>query len=99
MPWMVNLFLALRVLYPTKHWVASVAKFAFVFYALSCFCNWTLQVTGALATVLGWQGQVATIGTYLWLLFQFPLVRDDLVLMRWLATFDPKKNQRKKKIN
>jgi len=84
--WPVNFFLAMRVVYPDQRWVAVLARVALLVYVCVCACNWTWHALWYASHV--WRGTVTLFQTaYVALL---PLIiRDDIVLMRWLWSYEP----------
>lgn len=89
----VNAFLGLRVVYPDAAWMAAVAATCFAVYAACCGINWGLHAVWALdglrSRTLRWQ-DVAYLASL------SVMVRDDLVLMRWLRRYRPGRDEKKK---
>eukprot|EP00045_Choanoeca_perplexa_P003758 m.33247 g.33247 ORF g.33247 m.33247 type:complete len:329 (+) comp12214_c1_seq1:148-1134(+) len=88
----VNAFLALRVLYPTARRLKHFAQFCALVYAVCCFFNWLLHIVWAVDGLLisqdwTWFNGLLNIA-YLGLACS--LVNDDIVLLKWLVTFEPK---------
>mmetsp|Transcript_2567 Transcript_2567/g.4662 ORF Transcript_2567/g.4662 Transcript_2567/m.4662 type:complete len:121 (+) Transcript_2567:2-364(+) len=87
----VNAFLALRVMYDDAAWLALLAKVSFVVYAGCCFANWGLHLLWLIECLI--QQSLSPLEwtwTLLYLAAIAALVNDDLKLMHWLRTFDPK---------
>jgi hypothetical protein len=86
--WPVNLFLALRVVYPKAAWMGTYAHFAFVVYCICCFANWSQHLLWILENgingVLRWQEILYVSSLSI-------IVNDDLILLSWLYKFDPAK--------
>jgi hypothetical protein len=96
---MVNLFLALRVVVPKSAFVRCLARAAALVYIVVCVVNWSLQLIALTASALSLDGLgPPTWGLLVWALSMVPLVQDDVVLMQWLATFDPIAEERKARI-
>lgn len=87
--WPVNLFLALRCVYPKRWWMKCLALLAMIVYFASCAFNWLWH------TVWFWN-QISSEGALLhwhgWLVFAYGIAvagvaRDDLILLTWLLLF------------
>eukprot|EP00730_Choanoeca_flexa_P001568 TRINITY_DN10692_c0_g1_i2.p1 TRINITY_DN10692_c0_g1~~TRINITY_DN10692_c0_g1_i2.p1 ORF type:complete len:320 (+),score=36.20 TRINITY_DN10692_c0_g1_i2:376-1335(+) len=93
----VNAFLALRVLYPTARRLKHFAQFSAMVYSICCFFNWLLHLAWLVDGLFISQDWTltATIINTAYLAFVGALVNDDLVLLKWLLTFDPEKGRAK----
>jgi hypothetical protein len=91
----VNGFLGLRVTSPGSWWMRPLSRGCFVLYAGCCFCNWSLHLAwgadNAARGVLRWQEVLYLVSLSL-------LVRDDLILMKWLKNFKPATPEELKKL-
>lgn len=76
--YIVNFHLAIRWFFP-KDATCRLRYLAGAIYALSCGMSWSWQMWWIWNTVLEWYHYVY-IGLMLW------IVRDDIILMRWLTT-------------
>jgi hypothetical protein len=83
----VNLFLGLRCTSAEAAGVALLARFSLALYVVACAFNWGLHilwlVDGALRNSL-------TLAEYAYACSLYAFVRDDLILMSWLASYDAK---------
>jgi hypothetical protein len=96
--WIVNLFLALRVVVPKSPVVTTIAHLASMVYVAVCACNWSLQFIALAAHVLSLDGFTPEIGLFLWGVSMIPLVHDDIILIKWLYAFDPKVEEKKSQL-
>lgn len=86
--WPVNAFLALRCTNPESKAVGALARFALALYALVCAGNWGLH---ALWLASGSARGALSLGEYAYAASLYLFVRDDLILMGWLASYGKKK--------
>ena len=79
---MVNAYLALRVVYPRASWVRLISKISLATYLLVCAVNWSVH----LMWVLGYWKLDFHFNVYsvLYMVMISTLVHDDVVLIRWL---------------
>ncbi len=87
----VNVFLALRVVYPDASWLKWFAKFSLVSYVICCTFNWSIHVVWLVRVIYDWRN--LSIFPFLYMFAIYFLVTDDLVLMKWLCYY--KVNERK----
>lgn len=80
MPFLVNAYLALRVVYSGK-WLHVLVKMGLWPYVLCCACNWTVHLLWLCSLV--YKLEIGIINM-LYLLAIATMVNDDIVLMRWL---------------
>lgn len=82
MPYLVNAYLAFRVLYEKTGWICVLVKASLWTYLLCCACNWTAHLMWLYSLVVSWELSIASV---LYLLAFSALVHDDIVLIKWLA--------------
>lgn len=78
----VNIFLALRVVYPDAKWLRGFALFSLIAYVICCALNWSIHVVWTLRIAYDWRN--LSIFPFLYLFAVYFLVTDDIVLMKWL---------------
>jgi hypothetical protein len=78
-PFSVNLYLALRVVYPKSFVVSAIRWIALVSYVICCFFNWSVH--------LYWLVRLSDFSIYsmVYMGLLVSIVRDDIILMSWLA--------------
>ena len=81
MPFLVNAYLALRVVYSKGEWLHILAKMGLWPYLLCCACNWTVHVIWLCYLVYNWEISIINI---LYLLAISNMVNDDIILIKWL---------------
>ena len=81
MPFLVNAYLGLRVVYPKAGWMHVLVKASLWPYLLCCACNWTVHLVWLYSLIVGWQLSLANV---LYLLAIGTMVNDDIVLIKWL---------------
>ena len=96
--WMVNLFLALRVVIPKSGAVSALAHIAAIVYVAVCAGNWSLQLIALAASALSLDGLAPSWGLLLWAISMLPLISDDVKLIGWLRGYDPLKEERKSRV-
>ena len=79
--YLVNAYLALRVVYPKAGWLKVLCKLSLATYLVCCGFNWTIQ--GMYITGFWWDRDYS-LYTLLYPLLIATIVHDDIVLMRWL---------------
>ena len=79
---MVNAYLALRVVYPRASWVKFISRISLATYLLVCSINWSVH----LLWLLGYWKLDFHFNPYsvLYMIMISALVHDDVVLIRWL---------------
>lgn len=80
-PYLVNTYLALRVVYSKDSWLHLVVKISLWPYVLCCVCNWTVHLIWAGFLLYNIDLSVPNI---LYLLAISTMVNDDIVLIKWL---------------
>ena len=81
-PFLVNAYLALRVVYPQAGWVRLLSRISLLTYLVTCALNWSfhaLWLLGYWAPDRDFSGY-----TFLYMGMLSFLVHDDIVLVRWL---------------
>ena len=87
----VNAFLALRCTNPASPAVGALAKASLALYVGVCAVNWGLHVLWLVSgSVMG----TVSAGEYVYAASLSLFVRDDLVLMGWLASYGKKENKK-----
>jgi len=76
--YIVNLHLAVRWLFP-RGAQKRLRRAAAVVYAMACGMSWCWQIWWAWTTPLAWYH-------YVYIAMMFWIVRDDIILMQWLAS-------------
>lgn len=82
MPFLVNAYLALRVVYSKGNWLHVLAKMGLWPYVLCCACNWTVHLIWLCSLIYNLELSIVNV---LYLLAIATMVNDDIVLMKWLA--------------
>jgi hypothetical protein len=82
MPFLVNAYLALRVVYSEGKWLHVLVKMSLWPYMLCCACNWTVHLIWLCSLIYNWEISIINI---LYLLAISNMVNDDIVLMKWLV--------------
>jgi len=90
--YLVNSFLALRVVNPRAKFLQPLAIVAASIYSLCCAFNWGIHGVWLLDSALN---GALSLPILIYLVLVLNLVRDDLILMKWLLTFDPDENATK----
>lgn len=85
----VNAFLALRCMYDERWWMAYLAGFSCMLYAICCAFNWSMHVVWFVAQVktLGFVAMLTTLVGQMVLMYWSAVcvwARDDLILQSWL---------------
>lgn len=80
-PYLVNAYLALRVVYPEANWLGIIVKLSVWSYILCCACNWTTHLLWLFSLILNMELSVINV---LYLAGISMLVNDDIVLIKWL---------------
>lgn len=86
----VNMFLALRVVYPDAKWLKWFAKFSLLSYIICCTFNWSIHAVWLARVIYDWRN--LSIFPFLYMCAIYFLVTDDIVLMKWLWYY--KRNDR-----
>lgn len=81
-PYLVNAYLALRVVYPKSVLVKLLCQMSLITYMICCGFNWSLH----LVWVLGYWGErdLSSVFTIIYIFMIGFLVHDDIVLLKWL---------------
>lgn len=81
-PYLVNAYLALRVVYPKSQFVKLLCFLSLITYLICCGFNWSIH----LLWVLGYWGErdLSSVFTIIYILMIGFLVHDDVVLLKWL---------------
>ena len=81
-PFLVNAYLALRVVYPRSILVKLLCRISLVTYLVCCALNWSIHAMW----LLGYWGDVEySIFTVLYSFVLMCVVHDDVVLIKWLV--------------
>lgn len=78
---LVNAYLALRVVYPKARWLHILVILSLWPYILCCVCNWTIHMVWLCSLIANWEVSFINV---LYLLGISALVNDDIVLIKWL---------------
>lgn len=81
MPFLVNAYLALRVVYSKGDWLHILVKMSLWPYLLCCACNWTVHLIWFCSLVYNFELSIVNV---LYLLAISTMVNDDIVLIKWL---------------
>lgn len=81
MAFLVNAYLAWRVVYPEAGWVKIICLLALASYLLCCAVNWSLHVVWLYGCIVNVDISVLTITYLIGLCF---IVNDDITLIKWL---------------
>ena len=80
-PYLVNAYLGLRVVYSKKWWMYELCRLSLITYLICCCLNWLTH----LLWLLGYWGKTeVSIPIILYLVMMMSMVNDDIVLIRWL---------------
>ena len=82
LPFLVNAYLALRVVYSKASWLHILVKMSLWPYILCCACNWSVHLIWFCSLVYNLELSLINM---LYLLGISTMVNDDIVLMKWLA--------------
>ena len=80
-PYLVNAYLALRVVYPKAWWLLIVVKLSLWTYIFCCICNWSFHLIWLVSLILNTQLSVFNV---LYFSAMSMMVNDDIVLIKWL---------------
>ena len=83
-PFLVNLFLGLRVLFPKNRAMVVLSFMAFLTYIFCCALNWSSHIVWLINCILTLD---ITIWTVLYAFMLLYIVRDDLILMNFLRKY------------
>ena len=78
----VNMYLALRVVYPNAKWLSGLAKFSLLTYVTCCAMNWSIHAVWLVRILYDWRN--LSLFPFLYLIAIYFVVADDIVLMKWL---------------
>ena len=81
MAFMVNAYLALRVVYPKARWLRTVCLLALVSYVLCCTVNWSLHIVWLYGCIVNMDISALTVAYMMGLGF---VINDDIKLIKWL---------------
>ncbi len=81
MAFLVNAYLALRVVYSKASWLRVLVNFSLWPYILCCICNWTVHLIWVFNLITTME---ITVVNFLYLLAISAMVNDDIVLIKWL---------------
>ncbi len=81
MAYLVNAYLALRVVYTDTRWLRLLVKMSLWPYVLCCALNWTVHLVWMVSLIVGFHISVYNVLYFLTILL---LVNDDIVLIKWL---------------
>ncbi|WP_411023146.1 hypothetical protein, partial [Salmonella sp. s51228] len=95
LPYMVNIFLGLRVFVPKNKLTVLVSFISLLSYLVCCSCNWSIHIYWLILCIINLD---ITVWGTLYTIVLFYIVRDDLVLMKFLVKYtftdyDPKKKR------
>lgn len=79
---LVNSYLALRVVYCKASWLHILVKMSLWPYLLSCACNWSVHLVWLCSLVYNLELSLINV---LYLLAISTMVNDDIVLIKWLV--------------
>lgn len=82
LPFLVNSYLALRVVYCKASWLHILVKMSLWPYLLCCACNWSVHLIWLCSLVYNLELSLFNI---LYLLGISTMVNDDIVLIQWLV--------------
>ena len=77
----VNIYLALRVVYPKARWMPVLVHISLWMYILCCILNWGIHIVWVYRLVSQWEFSVVPL---LYLVAVYFMVNDDIVLLSWL---------------
>jgi len=80
-PFMVNAYLALRVVYSKAEWLHVLVNLSLWPYILCCACNWSAHLVWLCSLIYNLELSVVNV---LYLLAISTMVNDDIVLIKWL---------------
>lgn len=78
----VNVFLALRVVYPKAKWLHSLARFSLCTYVVCCTLNWSIHAVWLVRILFDWSFSIYPL---LYMVAIYFMVTDDIVLIKWLS--------------
>ena len=81
MAFLVNAYLALRVVYSKASWLHILVKLSLWPYIFCCVCNWTVHLVWVVNLIATMEVSVVN---FLYLLAISAMVNDDIVLIKWL---------------
>ena len=80
-PYLVNAYLGLRVVYSKKWWMYELCRASLITYIICCCLNWLTH----LLWILGyWGNSELSLPIILYLVLMMAMVNDDIVLIKWL---------------
>ena len=79
--YMVNLFLAMRVMYDSKKWLNQICIIALATYIVSCFGNWIYHLNWYIKGIVA---NELPLSAFPYAVVLYYIVRDDVILMSWL---------------
>lgn len=82
MPFLVNAYLGLRVVYSKGDWLHILVKMSLWPYLLCCACNWTVHLMWFCSLAYYFELSIVNV---LYLLAISTMVNDDIVLIKWLS--------------
>ena len=85
----VNIYLALRVVYPDARWMPILVHVSLWTYILCCILNWGIHIVWVFRLASQWQFSVISL---LYLVAVYFMVNDDIVLLSWLVKRLRRKN-------
>lgn len=80
-PYIVNFFLAMRIMYNNKKWLESLAGVALCTYIISCLANWLYHIHWYLNRLYYRELPLTAI---LYAVVLYYIAQDDVILMSWL---------------
>ncbi|KAI6655195.1 hypothetical protein LOD99_2484 [Oopsacas minuta] len=92
-PFLVNLFLGLRICVPKNKAMVVLSFIAFLTYILCCALNWSSHLVWLINCIISFD---ITIWAILYLLMLVYIVRDDLILMNFLRKYSLSNFMKKK---
>lgn len=79
--YLVNAYLALRVVYTKAWWLSGLVKLSLWPYVFCCLCNWSVHLIWFGSLVINFELSLFNV---LYLLAISTMVNDDIVLIKWL---------------
>lgn len=80
-PYLVNAYLGLRVVYSKQWWVYELCRLSLFTYIVCCFLNW---LTHSLWLMGFWGNNDFSFPIIIYLLLMTTMINDDIVLIKWL---------------
>ena len=80
-PYLVNAYLGLRVVYSKRWWMFELCRLSLITYMICCCLNW---LTHSLWLLGYWGNSELSLPIILYLVMMMTMVNDDIVLIKWL---------------